>query len=60
LNLNHNLFRAEGYRALARSPHLEELKSLTLNGYDLRSLPEMRAELDARFGKAVRYDWCSS
>lgn len=45
----------EGYLALARSPHAGNLKELNVDGYWLRDLPAVKAELDARFGPAVHY-----
>lgn len=55
LNLDRNHFGEAGFRAIARSPHLGDLKYLELDGWQLRHLPEVRAELDARFGTALHY-----
>jgi uncharacterized protein (TIGR02996 family) len=55
LNLDENRFREAGYLALARSPHLRELKYLAVHSYWLEKLPKVKAELDARFGTVIHY-----
>lgn len=55
LNLDRNLFGAAGLLALARSPFAGNLKHLELDGWQLQHLPDVRAELDARFGPALHY-----
>ena len=55
LNLDRNRIREAGFRALARSPFAANLRHLELDGWDLQRLPAARAELDERFGTALRY-----
>ena len=55
LDVHFNLFQAEGARALARSPYLGNLKYLCEDRFWLRDHPDVRAELEARFGKGLRY-----
>lgn len=55
LNLDRNGLREAGFRALARSPFAGNLKYLELDGWQLRHFPEVKAELDERFGGALHY-----
>ena len=56
LNLDQNRFGEAGFLALARSPHLNNLKYLAVHAYWLERLPNVKAELDARFGSAIHYE----
>jgi len=56
LNLAGNMFGEVGLRVLARSPFAGNLKYLQLeDSWRLRDLPEVRAELEARFGSILHY-----
>ena len=55
LDLDSNLIRNAGFLALARSPHTSNLECLKVDGFWLRDLPKVKAELDARFGKVIDY-----
>lgn len=55
LELEFNELGARGFLALARSPFAGGLKLLKLDEWSLREIPDVKAELDARFGPAVRY-----
>jgi len=55
LELIYNRFGERGFRALLTSPFVANLKYLLLSGRDLRDLPAVRADLDARFAGVVHY-----
>src|SRR5262249_54303161 len=54
-NLDQNPPREAGFLALARSPHVGNLKYLAVHAYWLEKLPTVKAELDARFGSMIHY-----
>jgi len=55
LNLDRNGISEAGFRTLVRSPFVGNLKYLKLDGWRLHHLPDVRAELEARFGDALDY-----
>jgi len=57
LSLEGNDYRADGLRAPARSPYLENLKYLSVYSSWRRDLSDVRAELDACLGSVINYEF---
>jgi uncharacterized protein (TIGR02996 family) len=54
LDVDFNMCREAGYRALLNSPHASGLKHFAADVYYLRSIPEVLAALRERFGPALK------